>query len=218
MVTSIRRRRLAPLALILPLVIGGAAAAQAPAGAPPAAPAMPTSIGHTLNLAVELGAPATQGKLTVASPSFRDGQDIPWENTAYRGNIFPGLTWTKGPAATKSYVVFVQSKLRAGTSVHLTLFDVPATATSLPAGLKDAPRGASYGPNVHGANEAYSGPHAHGATRQQYFYQVLALDTVLQPKPGASLESLEAAMKGHVLASGAVVGISYQDPQAAPGA
>lgn len=177
----------------------------------------PTSIGHTEALAIELGAPATRGTLAVTSPAFRNGQDIPWENTAYRGNIFPGLTWTKGPAATRSYVVFVQSKLRAGTSVHLTLFDVPASSLGLPAGLKTAPTGATYGPNVHGPNEAYSGPHAHTTAKQEYHFQVLALDTVLSPKPGASLESLEAAMKGHVLASGDVVGMSYQDPQAGPG-
>lgn len=191
----------------------GLAAGQPAQAAQGGSAQMPTAIGHTQALATELGGAGTKGKLTVTSPSFRDGQDIPWENTAYRGNIFPGLTWTKGPAGVRSYVVFVQSQLRAGTSVHLTLFDVSADATGLPRGLKEAPAGAAYGPNVHGPNEPYSGPHAHTATKQQYHYQVLALDTVLRPKPGASLESLEGAMKGHVLASGELVGLSYQDPQ-----
>jgi para-nitrobenzyl esterase len=200
-----------PLCLPALLAAGSCAAQTAPAG-------MPTTIGHTARLAVELGEPQTRGKLTVTSPAFAAGQDIPFENTLYRGNTFPGLAWTKGPAGTRAYAVFVEGTLGAGASVHLTLLDLSAAATSLPAGLTAAPDGAVYGPNVHGPNEAYSGPHAHTAVKREYHYQVLALDTVLRPAPGASLESIEAAIIGHVLASGDLVGLSARDPQAPPDA
>src|ERR1700689_227181 len=45
--------------------------------------------------------------LKVSSPAFKDGGDIPFENTQYRGNVFPGLQWSKGPSGTKSYAVIM---------------------------------------------------------------------------------------------------------------
>lgn len=43
-------------------------------------------------------------KLTVTTPAWQNGGDIPYENTQYRGNVFPGLAWTPGPSGTRSYV------------------------------------------------------------------------------------------------------------------
>ena len=180
---------------------------------------VPTSIGHAQKLAVDVARPASGAKLTVTSPAFKNGADIPWENTQYRGNAFPGLSWSKGPAGTRSYVVVTQGMLgaaAAGTSIHFTLFNVPATVTSLPAGLTKAPAGAIYGPNVHGENAEYSGPHTHTAAKHDYHYQVLALDTVLPADPKITYDALEAGMVGHVLASGDLVGASFRDPQAPP--
>jgi hypothetical protein len=57
----------------------------------------PPALGHTAGLAIKILTPAMAGKLTVTSPAFSDGGEIPYENTQYRGNIFPGLTWTAGP-------------------------------------------------------------------------------------------------------------------------
>src|SRR6476469_10061643 len=47
-------------------------------------------------------------KLTVTSPAFKNMGDIPFENTQYQGNKFPGLRWTAGPTGTKSYAVIMQ--------------------------------------------------------------------------------------------------------------
>ena len=53
--------------------------------------------------------PAKNGaKLTVTSPAFAPSGVIPFENTQYRGNVFPGLSWTAGPSGTKAYVVILQ--------------------------------------------------------------------------------------------------------------
>ena len=45
--------------------------------------------------------------LTVSTPAFSNNGDIPYENTQYRGNVFPGLTWSAGPSGTKSYAVIM---------------------------------------------------------------------------------------------------------------
>jgi hypothetical protein len=53
--------------------------------------------------------PAKNGaKLTITTPAFKDGSDIPFENTQYKGNAFPGLSWTAGPSGTKSYTIIMQ--------------------------------------------------------------------------------------------------------------
>ena len=47
-------------------------------------------------------------RLTVTSPAFPAGGDIPFENTQYRGNIFPGLSWSGAPSSTKTFAVILQ--------------------------------------------------------------------------------------------------------------
>lgn len=188
----------AALSLIAAVVVAGQ---QAP------------TMGHTAELAFKTLTPATAGKLIVASPAFTDGDDIPYENTQYRGNIFPGLTWTKGPVGTRSYAVIVQGESPSrATSIHLTLFNIPASQNELNAGMEQPPAGAIYGPNVHGLNQPYAGPHAHTTTKTRYHYQVLALDTILQIRPDVAFDQLVSAVAGHVLASGDLVGLSSRDP------
>ena len=74
------------------------------------------------------GIPAKGGtKLTVTSPAFKQMADIPFENTQYQGNKFPGLEWTAGPAGTKSYAIIMQDSgmlMRGGPVLHWTLFNV----------------------------------------------------------------------------------------------
>ena len=178
----------------------------------------PPALGHTAELAIKTLPPVNAGKLTVTSPAFRDSQDIPYENTQYRGNIFPGLTWTPGPMGTRSYAVIVQGESLAHaesvTSIHLTLFDVSAGMTSLRTGMIEPPAGATYGENIHGLNQPYAGPHTHTAAKSRYHYQVFALDTLLRLDPAASYDALVKAMTGHVLASGDLTGVSVRDPEA----
>ena len=175
-------------------------------------------LGHTPELVTKVVSRPTMNMLQVTSPAFVNGHDIPYENTQYRGNIFPGLAWSAGPGATRSYMVIVQGegsgREGAPTSIHLTLFNLPASATSLAPGLTTAPAGASYGPNVHGTHDPYAGPHTHTAAVTRYHYQVFALDDALQLPPESSFGMILAAMRGHVLATGDLVGLSAKDPEA----
>src|ERR1700755_1271048 len=104
-----------------------------------------------------------KAKLTVTTPGFQNGEQIPFEFTQYRTNTFPGLSWTKGPAATKSYVLIMQDNtliLRGAPILHWTLFNIPASVTKLDAGMAPTgnPAGSSYGPNYKGASQPYTGP------------------------------------------------------------
>lgn len=172
--------------------------------------------GHAPELAVHALVSGTMAQLTVTTPSFANGTEIPHESTQYGGNLFPGLQWTAGPPGTRSYAVIVQGQrvndAHAVTSIHLTVFDVPAGVTHLDKGLAPPPASAVLGPNVHGLHQAYVGPHAHPDAVNGYHFQVLALDETIPVSDTMQYDALIAAMRGHVLATGDVVGIASYDP------
>ena len=169
--------------------------------------------------AVEVGAsqlalgsiPAKGGaRLAVTTPAFAAGGDIPFENTAYRGNIFPGLAWTVGPAGTVSYVVIMQdgdAMSKGAPILHWTMFNIPATVTKLDAAMTSPPEGAQYGPNNHGPAQPYAGPRTPAGPRHRYHFQLFALDTTIPAAASGDYAALTAAMKDHVLASGEVIGL-----------
>jgi para-nitrobenzyl esterase len=143
--------------------------------------------------------------------------DIPFENTQYQGNKFPGLEWTAGPAGTRSYTIIMQdtdAMVRGGPILHWTIFNI--AGTKLDPGMTTAPTGATHGPNIRGANQPYMGPRTPAGPKHRYHLQVFALDTTLPADAGATFESLTAAMKDHVLASGELIGLGQVDPSAPP--
>jgi len=178
---------------------------------PPAVEAGAAQLALT-NLPAKAGA-----KLTVTSPAFAPGGDIPFENTQYRGNTFPGLTWTAGPAGTQTYVIIMQdtdAMVRGAPILHWTMVNIPAATTVLAAAMTAPPAGAQYGPNIRGANQAYMGPRTPAGPKHRYHFQVFALDTSLSADATATYAALTAAMKDHVLASGEVIGLSQVAPPA----
>jgi para-nitrobenzyl esterase len=207
---------------VAPCLVAGQQPSPGPGSGPGPGPDRsadhPPDTGHVKDLAIKGLVPASGATLTVTSPAFKDGADIPYENTQYRGNIFPGLSWTPGPTGTKSYAVFVQGQpeagARGGTSIHLILYNIPASVNTLKPGMTDPPEGSIYGPNVHGANLAYAGPHTHTTAKNDYHYQVFAFDTTFPADKGVLAAPLMASMSGHVLASGDLIGVSSRDPNA----
>src|SRR3954465_205815 len=191
---------------------GRFAAPAAFAGAPP--PQGEVGIGQLALTTV----PANGGaKLTVTSPAFKQMGDIPFENTQYQGNKFPGLQWTAGPSATKSYVVIMQdtdAMVRGGPILHWTMFNI--AGTKLDPGMTAPPAGASYGPNIRGPSHAYMGPRTPAGPKHRYHLQVFALDTTIAADPALPWDALKSAMTGHVVASGQVVGLGQVDPTAPP--
>jgi para-nitrobenzyl esterase len=198
------------IAFALAIGLGGAATALAQA--PPAAEEKGLSMSALVNLPAKSGA-----KLAVSSSAFKAGGDIPFENTQYQGNKFPGLEWSKGPAATKSYAIIMQDTdaiVRNAPILHWTMFNIPATATKLDAGMTAPPAGAAYGPNIRGAAQAYMGPRTPAGPKHRYHFQVFALDTTVDASK--SYDEIIAAMKDHVLASGETIGLGQVDPSAPP--
>jgi para-nitrobenzyl esterase len=184
-----------------------ALAAQAP---PPPA----TEVGAA-GLAMANLPAKSPAKLTVSSPAFKEGGDIPFENTQYKGNAFPGLEWSAGPAGTKAYAIIMQDGDGARNGepfLHWTIVNIAPTTTKLDAGMTAVPSGAQYGPNYRGTNQAYLGPRTPAGPKHRYHFQVFALDNMVTVEPTANYAALVAALKDHVLASGELIGLGQQMP------
>ena len=209
----------------LAALAGANAYAQTSSAAPAAAsaaPAAPRMMPAPLPLALT-SLPAKGGaKLSVTSPAYKDGGQIPLANSGWGDNKFPGLSWKGAPKGTKSFAVIMQDSDPPAqyasilTILHWTMFNVPASVTSLAADSKAPPAGAVDGANFRlscGCPVVRETPV--GGPPHHYHLQVFALDTTLALADGAKVADIIASMKDHVLASGELVG-TYQGPATAP--
>ena len=164
------------------------------------------------NLAMALLPAKSTTKLTVTSPAFAHGADIPFENTQYKGNIFPGLAWTAGPAGTKSYALIMQDGDSRGATpyLHWILFNIPANMVKLDAAMATPPTGAFQ-------IRPYNGPRTPAGPKHRYHFQIFALDVTLpQDSTTTNIAGVTAAMKDHVLASGELIGLGQIMPPPQP--
>ena len=183
-------------------------------GAPP-----PAAVEAGKDLAAIVTLPATSDEfkeIDVMSGGWPAGGDIPFKYTQYEGNEFPGLNWTDGPEGTQSYAIIMQDTdlvMRGNAILHWSAVNIPASVTSLKAGMKpeEKPAGAIYGPNYKGAAQPYLGPRTPPGPKHRYHIQVFALDTLLPADfaPKSYAELIEP-LKGHVLASGSVMGLGQE--------
>src|SRR2546429_2388693 len=74
------------------------------------------------------------------SSAFKAGETIPRKHTCDGQDLSPPLAWTDPPPGTKSLALVCDDPdAPAGTWVHWVLYGVPASATSLPEGVRPAP-------------------------------------------------------------------------------
>jgi Raf kinase inhibitor-like YbhB/YbcL family protein len=147
----------------------------------------------------------TVAPLTVTSAAFVANGSIPSKYTCEGENTSPPLVWTDAPASAKSIAIVVDDPdAPSGTFVHWVLYDLPPATKSLPEGQKTAPAGARDGKNDFGTT-GWSGP-CPPSGRHRYFHKVYALDTVLPDLGTPAKADVVAAMNGHVVAQGELVG------------
>lgn len=165
-----------------------------------------------------LARPETNGKgtLTVTAPAFASGTTMDKRFSDYADGVSPALSW-KAVAKATSYVVIMEDPdARPITPfVHWVAWNIPAKVTQLPEGLQEQmrltePDGVLQGATSRGS-VGYYGPHPPvGDPPHHYHFQVLALDTMLDVKHGATRDEVLAAASGHVLAKGETLGTYAQ--------
>lgn len=167
------RRLLLALAACLPLAVSGAAsAADAPAG-----------------------------KFTLTSPEISPGGSIALAQVfngfgCKGGNVSPALRWTNPPAGTRSFALMVHDPDAPTGSGwwHWVAWNIPATATGLPANAGDPkaalmPAGVIQG-NTDFGTPGYGGPCPPPGPAHHYHFRLHALKVDkldLPPNPTAAL-------------------------------
>ena len=143
--------------------------------------------------------------ITVSSSAFAPGAAIPARYTCSGADVSPPVSWSGAPGEAKSAALTVIDPDAPGRPfTHWVLFNIPAGTTDLPEG-GPLPSGSVEGRNDFGST-GYRGPCPPPGSRHHYHLKVYALDTMLSLRSGATESAFEDAIKGHVLASGELVG------------
>jgi hypothetical protein len=145
--------------------------------------------------------------IKVTSPAFGAGTAIPQEYTCEGAGESPPLAWSGIPDKTKSIAIVAEDPDTAkGTFTHWIVTGIKPTVTSLSAGASP-PEGAVAAKNDKG-NVGYTGP-CPPSGKHRYVFKVMALDTMLDETAMQTKTDFYAAVKGHVVAQGELVG-TYQ--------
>lgn len=152
------------------------------------------------------------GSLSLTSTAFKDGDAIPSQFTCDGADRSPALAWSGAPKNTAAYAIIVEDPdAPGGTFIHWVLYDIPATARSLPEGIAKGDTVASLGSARQGRTgfkgvPGYGGPCPPRGPAHHYHFRLFALDKVLGIPAGASRDDVVSAMRGHELARGELVG------------
>lgn len=166
----------------------------------------------SMNLAETANAPAT---IQVKSASFANMGMMPDKHSAYFQDISPEISWTNVPQNAQSLVLMMEDPdalLKPVT--HWLMANISPNVTGLPENVMKTEK---YGDAMQGANHngklGYYGPQPPPADKpHRYHFQIFALDTKLNLPSGFNRQALLDAMKGRVIAKGAVIGMYQRKP------
>ena len=141
----------------------------------------------------------------MSSTAFADGRPIPANYTCSGADTPPPLRWSGMPGGARSIALTVIDPDAPGKPfVHWILFNLPPSTSELPEGAQP-PAGSVQGHNDFGGT-GYRGPCPPSGPAHHYHFKVYALDTELSSRAGESEAAIQDAVRGHVLASGELVG------------
>lgn len=147
--------------------------------------------------------------LHLRSPAFAEGERIPRDHTCDGADRSPPLRWDPPPPGTRSLALIADDPdAPGGRFIHWVLYAIPPDRTELPEGIPQAPEVEGIGRQ--GRNDfgriGYSGPCPPPGPAHRYRFALYALDVPLDLPPGARAAEVEAALSGHVLAVGRLMG------------
>ena len=144
-------------------------------------------------------------RLEVKSDAFTQGDRIPAKFTGDGEDVSPPLSWADPPPNTDAFALVCEDPdAPSGTFIHWTAWNIDPGAREMPEGARAA--GIREGRNGFG-DTGYGGPKPPPGKPHRYVFHVYALDGRLDLPAGASRSELDRAMRGHVLAEGAVIGL-----------
>jgi Raf kinase inhibitor-like YbhB/YbcL family protein len=160
--------------------------------------------------------------MKLTSTAFSEGGTIPEEYSGVGKDVSPPLAWSGVPEEAKSFALICddpdapsRAKPRPeGPWVHWVIYNIAADVTELAEAVPrkaepGQPAGARQGKNDFPSdNVGYRGPMPpKGSGPHRYFFKIYALDRQLDlATKDANKASLLAAMKGHILGEGQLMG------------
>jgi Raf kinase inhibitor-like YbhB/YbcL family protein len=145
---------------------------------------------------------AGESGMTITSPAFQQRESIPSKFACDGGNTSPPLQITGVPAEAKTLVLIADDPdAPGGLFTHWLVWNIPPQTNSIAEGTP--PKG------VHGTNDfgksGYGAPCPPSGVHR-YYFRIFALDRELALPSGTKRSQLDAAMKGHVIAQGELIG------------
>jgi Raf kinase inhibitor-like YbhB/YbcL family protein len=142
-------------------------------------------------------------KMKISSPAFQEGGTIPEKFSKNDQNVNPALRIDGVPAEAKSLVLIVDDPdAPVGLFTHWLVWNIDPKTTEI--AEKSVPKGALQGTNDF-PGSGYDGPQPPSGTHR-YYFKIFALDRMLDLKSGAKRREVDAAMRGHVVAQGELMG------------
>lgn len=141
--------------------------------------------------------------LTILSPAFKNGEEIPSRYTCEGADTSPPLVFGKTPPTARMLALIMEDPdAPAGTWVHWVVWNIPVETREIPE--NGLPPEVSQGHNDWKRNN-YSGPCPPSGTHR-YYFRIYALDKSLLLTSATTKTGLERAMKGHIVAKGELMG------------
>jgi Raf kinase inhibitor-like YbhB/YbcL family protein len=138
-------------------------------------------------------------ELTLTSPAFDDGEQIPRRYSYTADNVNPPLTISGVPDGTESLLLLVDDPDAVGPAGHIwdhwLVWDVDPGRESVPEDW--APEAAVEGQNDYG-EQGYGGPNPPDG-EHTYRFRLYALDTELGLSAAAARDDVADAVTGHIV-------------------
>jgi Raf kinase inhibitor-like YbhB/YbcL family protein len=155
--------------------------------------------------------------LTLSSPAFADGGELPTRFTADGEGVSPPLIWDAPPDGTLSFALVVEDWDAPAPQplVHAIVWRLPPEERAIAEGAIDRGEAAAKGRNSFFGTGWLPPDPPTGHGPHHYAFQLFALDAIpeLKGKPGRA--ALADWMPGHVLAAGLLTG-TYSRGEPAP--
>ena len=142
-------------------------------------------------------------KITIVSPAFEAGGEIPEKYTCEGDDTVPPILIKDVPKEAKSLAIIMEDPdAPSGVWTHWVKWNMPPDTTKIEE--DEEPMGVSCVGSS--GNSSYEGP-CPPSGRHNYVFRVYALDVILELETGDNRAALEKSMKGSVIAEGELTGL-----------
>src|SRR5262249_41354643 len=159
--------------------------------------------------------------MTLTSPAFADGAQIPLKYAQPGGDVSPPLAWSGAPDSTASFVLIAHdidatTEGRGGSGfddlLQWMVWNIPGTAKALSERVAQGPQLSAGARQTSAPGPYYRGPAAPASgPPHHYLFELFAVDTLIDVQavgatPQATRAAVTTAMLGHVRGKAVLVG------------